>query len=170
MNMKKENIHNITSTGFKTPDNYFESFEEQLLTRLNEKELISGSESSGYAVPKNYFDSIESNVLEKLKTKTEKPVINLNSRKTFYYIAGIAASLLLLFAVFLNNEQTEEAFTAEMAEAYFEDTDLSSYDLAQLLSDSDFSDEDFTIIETPYDEDNLETYLLNNTDFESIIE
>jgi len=169
VNMKKNKSHNVKSTGFKTPDQYFESFEGKLFERLNDKESIEGIETSGYTVPKDYFNTVEEKILSKLNTD-EKPVISLNSRNTFYYIAGIAASLILLMAIFINNEQTEEAYTAEMVEAYFEDRDLSSSDLAQLLSDSDLLDEDFTIIETPYEEDNLESYLLNNSDIETILE
>ena len=64
--MKKENIHNIKSSGFKIPDNYFESIDDQILERLNDKEIISASETTGFMVPKDYFDSVETTILEKL--------------------------------------------------------------------------------------------------------
>ena len=167
--MKKDKLHNIKSTGFKTPEHYFESFDDKLLERLSENESISGVVSPGYTVPNDYFKSVDDAILSKIKT-VDKPVIKLTSRSTFYYVAGIAASLLLLLAIFINNDQTEETFTLEMVEAYFEDRDLGSYELAQLLSEADLLEEDFTIIDTPYDEDNLELYLLENSDVEMIIE
>ena len=166
--MKEDKLHNINSTGFKTPDNYFEAFEDKLFNRLNEKESLEGIETSGYIVPKEYFESIEDTIINKLNTE-DKPVISLQSRKTFYYIAGIAASLVLLFAVFFNSESTEE-LSAEMVEAYLENRDLNSYEIAQLLSDTDLLEDDFTIINTPYEEDNLESYLLDNSDIENILE
>ncbi len=169
VNMKKDKLHNIKSTGFKTPDHYFDSFEDKLFDRLTEKESIDRIETTGFEVPKDYFDTVEAKVFDRLNIK-EQPVISLKPRANFYYIAGIAASLLLLLAIFINNEQTEETFTAEMVEAYFEESDLSSYDLAQLLSDTDLLEDDFTIIETTYEEDNLESYLLDNADVETIIE
>lgn len=167
--MKKETIHNITSPGFKTPKNYFDTFENKLLERISEKDAMLGIETTGYKVPNDYFNSVEATILSKIET-AEKPIVKLKPRTTFYYMAGIAASLLLLFAIFINNEQTEETFTAEMVEAYFEESDLSSYDLAQLFSETDLLDEDFKIINTPYEEDNLELYLLENSDVELIME
>ena len=98
--MKKNKLHNVKSTGFKTPDQYFESFEDNLFERLNNKESIEGIETSGYTVPKDYFNTVEEKILSKLNT-AEKPVISLNSRNTFYSIAGIAASLILLMAVII---------------------------------------------------------------------
>ena len=38
--MKKDKLHNVKSTGFKTPEHYFESFEDQLFERLNDKEAL----------------------------------------------------------------------------------------------------------------------------------
>lgn len=166
--MKKNKLHNVKSTGFKTPDNYFESFEDKLFQRLTHKELINDIEESGYTVPKDYFDSVEDNVFSRLRSD-DSPVISLKSRKPFYYIAGMAASLLLLFAVFIYSESSEY-ISAEVVEAYLENRDLSTYELAELLSDSDLLDEDFTFIETPYEEDNLESYLLEHTNIETILE
>jgi hypothetical protein len=167
--MKTNKLHNIKSTGFKTPDDYFDTFEDHLFQRLEEKESIAGIETSGYTVPKDYFNSIEENVLSKIKSE-DKPVISLKSRNTVYYITGIAASLLVLVALFLNNEKTEDLITAEMAQVYFEERSINSYDLLELLSESDLSEEDFNIIDTPYEEDNLETYLLENSDIETILD
>jgi hypothetical protein len=169
MNMKNDKLHNITSTGFKTPEHYFDTFEDKLFERLEDKESIAGIETSGYTVPKDYFNSIEENILRKIKSDG-KPVISLKSRNTVYYIAGIAASLLVLVALFLNNGKNENVLTAEMAQVYFEERGINSYDLLELLSDTDLSEEDFNIIDTPYDEDNLETYLLENSDIETILD
>jgi len=167
--VKKNKLHNVNSTGFKTPDNYFDSFEDKLFERLNEEKTIEGIETSGHTVPKDYFESVEDKVFDKLNSE-EQPVVQLNSRKTFYYIAGIAASLVLLFAVFINTETSEESLSAEMVENYLENRDLSSYELAQLLSETDLLEDDFTIATTPYVEDNLESYLLDNSDIEDILE
>lgn len=166
--MKKNNLHNIKSAGFKTPDNYFESIEDKLFSQLTIEKSFKDIKEPGYTVPNNYFDTVEDNIFSKLKSD-DRPVISLKSRKTFYYIAGIAASLLLLFAVFINNESSEY-ISAEVVETYLENRDLSSYELAELLSDNDLLDEDFTIIKTPYEEDNLESYLLEHSDIETILE
>jgi len=166
--MKKDKLHNIKSAGFTTPKNYFESFDDKLFERLNKKESIEGLESTGYEIPQSYFDSVEGNVFKRLNIE-EKPVISLLSRKTFYYVAGIAASLVLLISIFTNTEVSEE-LSVEIVETYLEERNLDSYELAQLLADVDLLEEDFTISNTPYDEDNLESYLLDNANLETIIE
>lgn len=165
--MKKDKLHNVNSTGFKTPDNYFDSFENKLFERLDKKESIEGINESGFKVPEGYFDSVDNKIFNKLE---DKPVVKLNTKKTFYYVAGIAASLVLLFALFFGNKPSTEDFSAEMVEAYFENSDLDSYELAELLVDAEILEEDFTLTETEYNEDNLESYLLENTDIETILQ
>jgi hypothetical protein len=166
--MKEDKLHNIKSTGFKTPGNYFDTLEDKILSRINESDVIKEIDSPGFSVPKDYFNTIEQEVLVKINND-DKPIVHLFARKSFYYVAGIAASLILLFAVFINIEKPDE-LTGEMVEAYFENSGLDTYDLAQLLSDADILEDDFTIIETNYNEDNLEDYLLENADIETILE
>lgn len=165
--MKKGKLHNIKSSGFKTPENYFDSLEDKLFERLNNKETIKGINDPGFIVPKDYFESLDNKILNKLE---DKPVIKLTTRKTLYYVAGIAASLLLLFAIFINNDNETQELSAEMVETYFENSDLDSYELAQLLVEAEILEEDFTIVETQYNEETLESYLIENTDIETILQ
>ncbi len=165
--MKNDKLHNIKSTGFKTPDQYFDSFEDKLFERLDQEKQIQGVDESGFKVPEGYFDTLDDQIIAKVKTE-ETPVIKLSSRKTLYYVAGIAASLILMIAVFINSSNDE--ISVEMVETYFQESDLDSYELAELLMDAEILEEDFTIIETEFDEENLESYLLENTDIESILQ
>lgn len=167
--MKKNKLNNIKATGFKTPENYFESFEAKLLDRIVDKQKLEGLSKTGFTVPNEYFKTVEDSILDKINTRDNTPVISLTSRKSFYYIASIAASLMLLFAIYINTNNKEE-LSIEMVENYFEDTEISSYELAQLMSETDFLEDNFTIIESTFNEDNLETYLLENSDIESFIE
>ncbi|MFK7783051.1 hypothetical protein [Psychroserpens sp.] len=163
--MKHKKIEYIKSAGFKTPDNYFDSFDTKLKERLAEKESALEKETSGFKVPDNYFESFDDKVLKQIKD--DKPVIKL--RQSFYYIAGIAASLILLFSIFISNESADD-ISVEMVEAYFEDSDLDSYELAELLTEAEILEDDFIISETNYNEDNLEDYLLENTDIEELLQ
>ncbi|WP_426429877.1 hypothetical protein ACPX19_10070 [Winogradskyella sp. HB-48] len=165
--MKKDKLHNIKSNGFKTPDNYFESFEDRFFEALSDNKAIDGINDAGFTVPEGYFDTIDEKVLNNLE---DKPAVRLNTRKTLYYVAGIAASLLLLFAIFINNGDKTQELSAEMVETYFENSDLDSYELAELLVNADILEEDFTLVETEYKEENLESYLLENTDIETILQ
>ena len=166
--MKKNRLNNITETGFKTPNNYFDSLEENLMERLQATESISDVEKPGFIVPEGYFKSIDVEIFNTLE-KEETPVISLLSRKPLYYIAGIAASIILILAIFIN-KPFEDEISIEMVETYLEDRDLSSYELAELLSDSNLLEDDFIITETSFEEDNLESYLLENSEIELIIE
>lgn len=166
--MEKDKLHNMKSTGYKTPERYFESFESTFLDRINKEELLKGTETAGYTIPEDYFNSVDDNVFKKLN-KNERPVISLLSKKTFYYVAGIAASIVLLFSIFVNSGINEE-LSVDIVETYLEERNLDSYELAQLLSDVNLLEEDFTIIDTPFEEDKLESYLLDNADIQTILE
>lgn len=169
VNMDKNNLRNIKSTGFTTPDQYFESFDDKLFQHLNQNGSIEGIEKSGHTVPKDYFESVEETIWSRLPTE-EKSIMPLKSRTPYYYVAGIAASLILLVAIFITYEKPENALSIDMVETYLENRGLNSYELAQLLSDVDLLEDDFTIIKTTYEEDHLESYLLEHSDIESIIE
>lgn len=166
----KNNKLNIKSTGFKTPDNYFEKFEDKLFDRLSEKESIEGVDSTGFKVPDDYLEKFDEKLLEHIKNTEDKPVVKFINRKLFYYISGIAASLLLLLVLFNKIDEPMETLSVEMVETYLGNQDLDSYELAQLLSEANILEEDFTIIETNYNEENIESYLLDNADIETILE
>lgn len=165
--MKEKKLEHIKSSGFKTPDNYFESLDAKLLARLSEKNSLEEIKSSGFNIPDNYFENLDNTILSQIGE--DKPIIALKSRETFYYIAGIAASIILLFAIFINNEPSVE-ISAEMVEAYFEDSDLNSYELAELLSEAELLEDDFIITETNFSEDNIEDYLIQYSDIEELLQ
>lgn len=168
--MKKENLNNIKETGFKTPENYFESFEANLKERIATDEKLAGIKDAGFTVPKDYFNSVDDAIMKELSNDAdEKPVVKVNFKRSLYYISGIAASLLLLVAIFINKNNASE-ISIDMVEAHFETQDLDSYELAQLLVDAELLDDNFTITNNDYNETNLETYLLDNADLEAFIE
>ena len=168
--MKKDNLHINKKTGFKTPEQYFESFETQLNELIKLEETVCDIQQTGYTVPKNYFNSVEDSIMNNLSQREDKtPVINVNFKRSLYYISGIAASLVLLFAIFIGNEESSE-ISIDMVETYFETQDINSYELAELLVDAELIDDNFTITDNTYDETNLETYLLDNADIDVFIE
>ena len=162
--MKKDDLNINKTTGFKIPEDYFQSFETQFNEQLKLDEVLKDHNDSGYSVPKNYFNTVEDSIIKKLsQLEGDKPVVRINFKRSLYYISGIAASLLLLFAIFINKEETSE-ISIDMVEAHFETLDIDSYELAELLVDTQLLDDDFTITNSTYNETNLETYLLDNAD------
>ena len=75
--MDKDKLHTIKSTGFKTPKHYFETFEDELFSKLSEEKAISGIESTGYTVPKDYFSDVDDRILSQLDNES-KPVIQVS--------------------------------------------------------------------------------------------
>lgn len=167
--MDNKKLNNNLPSGFKAPKGYFDSFEDKLMEQLRSESTFEVSEP-GFKVPENYLDSFEDSVFKRLNQKEETPVISIFRSKKLYFISGIAASLLLLFAVFINTTETNEELSAEMVENYLINSDLDTYELAELLTDVEILEEDFSIAEVDYNEENLEEYLIDNADIESILE
>ncbi|WP_225034755.1 hypothetical protein [Winogradskyella sp. SM1960] len=156
--MKKNKLHNITTSGFKTPKHYFESFEADFFERLNEKEAIEASEKSGYSVPENYFDTIEGKVLDQLQDKQEPPVIQLKPKRTLYYLTGIAASIVLLFSLVFNTDTiTLDTIETSSIETFLYQNEYSNDDFATLFNSNDISESDF--IDVNISDETLNQYL-----------
>lgn len=65
--MENNELH--IKSGMKTPEGYFDSFQDDLLAELHWKN--SSRKSSGFTVAKNYFENSESRILRaQLKIKT----------------------------------------------------------------------------------------------------
>jgi len=165
--MKKNKLHNLKTTGFKTPEHYFEAFEERLFERLEDKESISGIETSGFTLPEDYFDTVEAIIMIQIKTE-DKPVIRLKPRTTFYAIAGIAAGVVLVLSLVFNNSKPISIDTVETSflERYILQESTSFDELASLFETDDISETNF--IDFNISEETLD-YYLENTDNEDLI-
>ncbi|WP_179334479.1 hypothetical protein [Winogradskyella costae] len=158
--MKNNNLHTVKSSGFKTPKNYFESFETDFFERLDEKKAMKTSEASGFIIPENYFDVVEETIIEKLQPKSEKRVISLKQKNTFYYFAGIAASIVLLFSLVFNNDNiTIDNLETEILESYLYQEDYTNEDYASLFKSDDISVTDF--IDINISDEELDHYFEN---------
>lgn len=166
--MSKKDLHNISS-GFKTPDNYFNSIEDRVFNQINTKSPLDEIKATGFSTPNDYFNSVEENILSKIEDEKPK-VISLFNKKNLLYVSSIAAALVLMFNIFIPKEETQDV-DAELVEFYLlEEQNLNSYELADLLSEAEFLDEDFTVLEDQINESDLESYLLDNVNIEDIIE
>lgn len=105
--MKKEN--NIPN--FKVPEGYFETFEEQLFSKISEEKF---PKTNGFKVPQNYFENIEESVLIAVNNseKTTK-VISLFPKKYFGYAAAIAACMVIGFSLFVNTTDEQSLDTLQ---------------------------------------------------------
>lgn len=156
-------------SGFKTPENYFEDFNVQIFSKIEEENL---PKSAGFKTPKGYFENLETQVLKTLVT-SEKPqkVISLFPKKYFGYAATLAACLVIGFAIFNNKTSKTNLDALQLAaiDTYIEEGNLNLdlYDLASFMDDEDIKEVNF---ESKQLSDNaLENYILENVDEETLI-
>ena len=156
--MKKENLHNIKQSGFKTTNAYFDTIEDLIMSQIS---LKNSSENSGFKVPDNYFETIEDNII----SKTQEPkVIKLFNKKTLITMASIAAMVVLFFN--LNPFKTQVTFDSldtDTVEAYIlnevELNDISNLINTDQLSQTDFIDYNDISIDNYLDDIDLEEFL-----------
>lgn len=161
---------NIKNTGFETPKNYFDSVEDAVFSSLQSEKLKNSTSDPGYSIPEGYFDRLEDEVLSKID-KPETKVISLNTRKLLYTATSIAAILVLYFTLFNKTEpNTLDFLDTEVVEAYILEQEIDSYELASLLTDEDIDTINGDIFKEEFNTDQLEEYILENIELESIIE
>ena len=167
--MKNNNLHNIKSSGFKTPDKYFESFDEILFAKLKDEDNLEINKSTGFKVPNDYFETVDDKILKAINNKEETKVISLFSWRKVAYASAVAASLILMFNIVFNSSEklTFDSLETASIENYLAEEDFTSYELATLLTEDELNSEAF--INTNITEDSLEDYLLNNANIEDLL-
>ena len=166
--MKNENLHSIKSTGFKTPEDYFESLEDAVFSKMKEQKIHSNVGFSGFKVPSGYFEDFDSKVLS-LVAEDKSKVISLFDWKKIAYISGIAASLILVFnLLFTNSDQlTFDDLETASIENYLINEDLNSYEIAPYLGTADLNADNF--VENKLNASDIEDYLLQNSNVDYLI-
>ncbi len=91
--MKKNNKHTISKYGFKTPKNYFTSFEDSVFEKLSNDNLL---DTTNFKIPENYFETVEDNVFKKLNLKKSPKIISI---RRILIGVSVAASLLFMFSI-----------------------------------------------------------------------
>lgn len=166
--MKSKHLNYIKSTGFNVPKDYFNTFEDNILSKINAEENVLSSKSTGFKTPIGYFDALEDGILNTLSEEKEPKVIPLLSRKAIVYISSIAAAVLILFnlSIFDTNISFEDLEVATV-ETYILEDDISSYEIAALLTEEELSES--YLIDHNLKDENIEEYLLNTADIEALL-
>ncbi|MBT8273930.1 MAG: hypothetical protein KJO77_08995 [Bacteroidia bacterium] len=163
-------LKNIKKPGFKTPKDYFDGLEDAVFSQLSTKNLQESIDNHGFSMPEGYMNGIEDKVFNKLDQDATK-VVSLFSRRNILYVSGVAAAIVLMFSIFMNRDtQTIEDLDQNLVENYILDQDISSYELASLLTEEELTSINDDIMQEVYDEESLEDYLLENVNLEDIIE
>ncbi|OEK07601.1 hypothetical protein A8C32_17545 [Flavivirga aquatica] len=166
--MNNNNLHNIKSTGFTTSNDYFESFDEKMLSKLKNENYFDSIKNTGFKVSENYFDTLEDAIISKVSNEREPKVIQIFSKRNLVYISSMAAAILLLFnlAIF-DDKPTFDSLDIETVENYIMNQNINSFEIASLLTDEELSEENF--IQNQLEEKTIEDYILNNIEIEDLI-
>lgn len=158
-------------SGFKTPDKYFENFEEELSVRMNEEKL---PQKAGFSIPDDYFGNLEDRVIATVINKKEQnKVILLFRKKYFGYAAAIAACLVIGTMIFnsTQNKSTLDTIQIGLIDKYIDDGNLNM-DLYDLTSYLQFQDIPTTIDfeNQHFSQPTLENYILETTEEDILME
>ena len=165
-----KSLNDINEPGFKSPEGYFENFEDALFARIKTEELRQSVADHGHKLPEDYFDSVEDRVIQRIEPSHSK-VISLFNKKQLYYVSGVAAAIIILIAVFLNKgESADGTLDYETVENYIIEQDVSAYEIASLLTEEEIEAIELEFISEDMTDETLEDYLLNTTELEEIIE
>lgn len=167
----QKDLNNIKNTGFKVPNDYFNSLEDTILNKIKDDSALKNIDSSGFEMPNGYLDTLEDTVFNKLSKKKNPKVISLFNKRNLLYVSGVAAAIIIMFGFFWNNTTAlEMELDYEMVESYLIDQNISSYEIASLLTEEELSNIDSEIMSEAFNDEDMEDYLLENVNFEDIIE
>ena len=164
-------LNGIKNNGFKNPDNYFESFEDNLFTKLSEESL---PQQSGHKTPKDYFNNLEDEILQKINSSERQiKVISFTSKLKSYIPYAAAASILLFiginyFSIHNNTINIEDISNNEIV-SWLENNyeEINTNTLAEAFTEKDFSDNEL-INNVNINDTEIENYL-NNVDSSVIL-
>ena len=160
---------NDNTNPFKTPEGYFDSFQNILMDKLSNEESglldFLENKNDGFKVPVGYFDGLQKNIDNRLDDKVK--VIPIKTFRDHYMaIASIAAVALVVLGFFWNtSDQINFADLADSdIETYFENNDfgLSSYEIAEEISLDQMVMGDF--LETRFSDEHIVDYINENID------
>ena len=149
---------------FKTPEGYFESFNDRLMDKIAKEDAIIPS-NDGFSVPEGYFEEFSSKVLPRVETK----VVSLKSYRK-YYLAAASVAAIAILTLFFNQESTsnfdfDDLASAELDE-YFGDNvlDLTTYELAEVIDFESISILDIAESDETIENEMILEYLDENVD------
>lgn len=136
--MKKLDLDNDKKidTGFKIPENYFDSFEDRLMQRIF-FEVKNEKIDTGFIIPEDYFKSFEDKIMQKvLTTNNETKVISLWRHKSVW-ISSVAAAIVISLGTFLYFNNTNSSINLDSQEYLAYSSDLTTEDIVNHLTDED---------------------------------
>ena len=150
-------------SGFKTPENYFQSLEERLNGISKEEKF---PENAGFTTPDGYFSQLEDRIMARIQPQKRSKVIPLISKRYVGYAAAVAACAIVGFIIFnFNNDRVSlDSVQVGLIDKYVDEGNLNYdlYDLTSYLETDDIENIDFG--NAYISSSNLKDYLLENAE------
>ncbi|RNL74435.1 hypothetical protein ED312_22105 [Sinomicrobium pectinilyticum] len=170
MNPKKKN----NQSGFRIPEDYFDTLEERILQSVSASRNIPGQD--GFEAPSGYMEQLDDRLFSAIREEEERnrgsvrdkkvPVFTL--RRVVYSISAVAAIILIMLAIFpaiLSPERSGDAYSIssikpEEVEFYIENHMLPVYpeNITDVFDTTDLNAISFSSIK----EEELINYLEEN--------
>jgi hypothetical protein len=152
----------------EVPNGFFENFSDSLISNLSEKtEVEDLSKSDKVNVPEGFFENFSSNLMEKIEAEEKKPT-RIISLRFISYAAAIAATLLIMFTILPNDENSvaNNEIETETVDEFSDEDYLAFIDEDEMI-DFIVENEDIEIEEST-DEEEEDVFYLLEEDLEDI--
>ena len=165
--MNNNKLHTVKTSGFKTPDNYFNEIEDVI---CNVAKLSDTIKQPGFTTPDNYFESLESKITTAITKEEEPKVIPLFSWQKVMAVSAVAAVVLLMFNLSSTSTTNSLGFSdieTVSIENYISEEDFTTEDFSALINENELSYSNFT--ENSLTDASIEEYLIENASIEDLI-
>ena len=163
--MKQNILHTNNKSGFILPKNYLEEFEDVVIAQSK----LNDIKEYNFKLPEGYLENLDANIISKVKPKTKSSkLIKITFSKQIVYISSTAAAILLMFNLSIfESKETFESLDIQTVENYIYSENISTYEIASLLTEDDLKEENF--IDYNLSNENIENYILDHIDIQTII-
>jgi len=168
--VKDKKLHINKNSGFTTPQDYFDTFEDRLFEKLQAETVIP--KETGFTIPDSYFDGLEDSLANELfpSEENETKVVPLYAKKKYLKYIGYAAAACVLFLgaiTFFSDSTTiismDDVVNSEINT--FIDDDLIAMNNYELMTAFEEENIDISsIFEVNLNETETIDYLENSTD------
>jgi len=141
--MNKENKHN-KDLGFQVPQDFFNNFEEEMMTQLNLNEMLG--KETGFKVPDGYFESLENQLMPSSSSepvKVKKLIPTSSGVRLLYPLLAVAAVFAIILMLNKEVEPIDIASveTSELEDYLIEESFLYDDAAEILFADNDILDQ-----------------------------
>lgn len=167
--MKKTNSNKDKFGGFSVPENYFETFGANLISKINDETSNKTLHPKGFKTPDGYFENLNTNIYIPITEPKEKVKPLFQSNNLLIKTLAIAATVILILVLTINKDEETNFSRLEVAsiENYILNSEVNTSDITQYITEDDLNN--FFDVMTDVNEENLENYLINNADLETLL-